>query len=126
MTYEIEGAIKIVLDLQEFPSGFTKREFVITTDGDYPQDIKLECIKDKTAMLANLSPGDKVKAAFNIRGNEYNGNHYVNLQCWRLTAEKSDQQNDFMDPPHEEESSGASEVSGDFGNDEEKDDILPF
>ena len=71
------------MDLQSWDSGFTK-EFVITTNEQYPQDVKLECIKDKTNLLDGLAEGDEVEVSFNIRGNEYNGKYYVNLQAWKL------------------------------------------
>lgn len=81
---ELTGKIKLINDTQTFDSGFTKREFVITTHEQYPQDIKLECIKDKTAFLDNFSVGDEISVQFNIRGNEYQGRYYVNLQAWKI------------------------------------------
>ena len=68
MEYEIEGTIKVILDTQTFGSGFTKREFVVTTDEKFPQDVKLETIKDKVQLLDKYSEGQRVKASFNIRG----------------------------------------------------------
>lgn len=84
MELKINGKVKIILDTQTFDSGFSKREFVITTQEQYPQDVKLECIKDKTAMLDSLTVGDDVDVSFNVRGNEYNGRYFVNLQAWRI------------------------------------------
>ena len=86
-TYEIQGRIKKIFELQTFASGFSKRDFVLTTEEDYPQDVKLECIKERCALLDPLAEGDRVTAAFNIRGNEYNGRYFVNLQAWRLRKE---------------------------------------
>ena len=84
MELKLNGKVKLISDLQSWDSGFTKREFVITTNEQYPQDIKLECIKDKTSLLDGLAEGDDVEVSFNVRGNEYNGKYYVNLQAWRL------------------------------------------
>jgi len=89
MSYDMAGTIKVIMDVQTFDSGFTKREFVITSGDQYPQDIKFECIKDKTAMLDRLEPGQDVTVSFDVRGNEYNGKFYVNLQAWRVKAEQS-------------------------------------
>jgi hypothetical protein len=73
------------MDQQTFNSGFTKREFVVTTDDDrYPQDIKFECIKDKCALLDGVEPGQRVTVTFDLRGNEYNDRYYVNLTAWRI------------------------------------------
>ena len=83
--YQLQGTIKLINEVQSFNSGFTKREFVVTDQDDkYPQDVKFECIKDKCALLDGYSVGEQVNVSFNIRGNEYNGRYYVNLQAWRL------------------------------------------
>lgn len=85
MGYEIEGTIKVIMDVMTFGSGFTKREFVITSGDDrYPQDIKMEFVKDKVALLDRFRPGQKVKVGFEIRGNENNGKYYVSLSAWRI------------------------------------------
>ena len=85
MELKLNGKVKLVMDLQTWDSGFTKREFVITTNEQYPQDVKFECIKDKTSLLDGISNGDDIEVSFNVRGNEYNGKYYVNLQAWRLS-----------------------------------------
>jgi hypothetical protein len=73
------------MDQMTFDSGFTKREFVVTTPDDrFPQDIKLECVKDKCALLDRVSVGQNVKVTFDLRGNEYNGRYFVNLTAWRV------------------------------------------
>ena len=86
MEYEIEGVIKIILDTQTFGSGFAKREFVVTTEEKFPQDVKLETIKEKVALLDGFSEGQRVKASFDLRGNEYKGKYYVNLVAWKINA----------------------------------------
>jgi len=85
--YEIAGTVKEIGDTQTFASGFTKREFVITTDENYPQDVKLEVIKDKCDMIDSLHVGESVTVHFNIRGNEHNGRYYVNLQAWKIDTQ---------------------------------------
>ncbi|MBK1884001.1 DUF3127 domain-containing protein [Luteolibacter pohnpeiensis] len=83
--YEVVGKIKLINETQSFPSGFTKREFVVTTAHDkYPQDLKFEVVKDKCSMLDQFEPEQDVQVNFDIRGNEYNGRYYVNLACWKI------------------------------------------
>lgn len=83
---QIKGTIKIIQETKEYGSnGFTKREFVLTTDEKYPQEVKLELYKNDCNLLDKFSVGDKVDATFNIKGNEYKGNYYVNLQAWKLS-----------------------------------------
>ena len=85
--YEASGTIKLINETQSFPSGFSKREFVITTEHDkYPQDLKFEVVKDRCAMLDEFEVGQKVQLNFDIRGNEYKDRYYVNLSCWKIQA----------------------------------------
>ena len=84
MEFKISGKLKLLFEAQSWDSGFSKREFVITTQEQYPQDVKFECIKDKISMLEGLNPGDELTVSFNVRGNEYNGRYFVNLQAWRI------------------------------------------
>lgn len=86
MSFEMKGKIKVMMDEQRFDSGFYKREFVVTTQEQYPQDIKFELMKEKTEMLNGLSVGDEVLVRFDVRGREWNGNYYVNLNAWKLEA----------------------------------------
>ena len=60
MELKINGKLKQLMDLQSWDSGFSKREFVITTTEQYPQDIKLECIKDKTSLLNKINLGEDI------------------------------------------------------------------
>lgn len=86
--YKLTGSIKLILDEQTFGSGFTKRAFVVTTDGDkYPQDIQLECLKDKTTLLDGVAEGQRVTVSFNVNGREWEGRYFVNLVAWRIEAE---------------------------------------
>lgn len=84
MSLEVNGTIKEIFDTQTFASGFSKREFVLTTEEQYPQQIKFEMVKERADALQSFSMGDKVKVSFNLRGNEYQGKYYVNLQAWRI------------------------------------------
>tara|TARA_R110002051_G_scaffold154782_1_gene226937 strand:+ start:2969 stop:3358 length:390 start_codon:yes stop_codon:yes gene_type:complete len=84
-SFEIIGTLKLVGGIQSFDSGFTKREFVIEVeDGDYPQMVKFECVKERTSLTNNSKANDQVKVSFEIRGNEYKGKYYVNLNAWQV------------------------------------------
>jgi hypothetical protein len=116
-SYDLTGTVKVVMPPQTFDSGFTKREFVVTTDDDrYPQDIKFECVKEKTALLDDIQDGQRVTVTFDVRGNEYNDRYFVNLTAWKVgveaaaaaggspTAEPVDGPPlDSLQPPQEEE-----------------------
>ena len=85
MAYELFGKVKLLQDVQTFSSGFTKREMVvIVEDGKYPQEINLEFVQDKVSLLENLQVGQEVTVTFDIRGREYNGRYFNNLQGWKI------------------------------------------
>ena len=84
MDLQLQGRIKVILDTQTFDSGFSKRSFVVTTAEQYPQDVQFDFFKEKTASLDSYNVGDEVNVHFNIRGNEYNGRYYVNLNAWKM------------------------------------------
>jgi len=85
--YETAGKIKVIYDTQSFASGFSKREFVVTTAADkYPQDLKFEVVKEKCQLLDGYKVGQDVTVNFDIRGNEYNGKYYVNLSAWKIQS----------------------------------------
>lgn len=84
MSYEMTGTVKKVMEVMNFDSGFSKREFVVTTKEQYPQDVKFETVRDKTALCDKLNEGDEVTVHFDIRGNEYKEKFYVNLNAWRV------------------------------------------
>jgi hypothetical protein len=96
MAYELTGTIKKIFDRQDFPSGFYKQEFVVTTDERYPQDVKLDCLKEKVDLLGPLKEGDRVKVSFDVRGREWNEKFFVDLTAWKIEQDSG-------------ESSGASE-----------------
>ena len=84
-SFEIEGKLKVIEDVQTFGSGFTKREFVVEVeDGNYPQMVKFECVKDRTSLTDGMQVDDTVKVTFDIRGNEHKERFYVNLNAWKL------------------------------------------
>ena len=87
MAYDLTGKIKLIQDAKTFDSGFTKREMVvIVEDGKYPQEINLEFVQEKVTLLDSLRPGQEVTVTFDIRGREYNGRYFNNLQGWKIDA----------------------------------------
>ncbi len=85
MSYDLTGKVKIVMDAKTISDKFTVREFVVTVeDGNYPQDIALQFVNDKVSLLDPLQVGQEVTVSFDIRGREYNGRYFNNLNAWKL------------------------------------------
>lgn len=86
MSFEIEGKVYKIGDVQTLKNDFTKRDFVVETQEQYPQKVNFELVKDKTAIADRFSVGQQVKVSFNIRGSEWNGRFFVNLSAWKIEA----------------------------------------
>ena len=78
--FTIDGVILKIDKTQTF-GNFKKRELVIVTEDEKPEEIKFE-FADETGIKAldNYMEGEMVTIAFLIKGNEYQGKHYVNLR----------------------------------------------
>ena len=84
-SYAFTGTIKKILPVMTFPSGFTKREVIVTPEGDkFPQDIPVGFTKDKVAMLDAFQEADRVTVNFNLTGREYNGKYFINCDGWKI------------------------------------------
>ncbi|HAV14176.1 MAG TPA: hypothetical protein DCX06_11895 [Opitutae bacterium] len=100
--YELNGTVKEIFEEKTFGSGFNVREFVVTTDADkYPQDICLQCVKEKVEMVNKLNKGDKVKISFDLRGREYQGRYFVNLNAWKVESAGSSPAGGDEPPPYD-------------------------
>ena len=83
---EIIGKIALIGQTEQVSDNFTKRLLVVETDETYPQKIAVEFVKDKTAVLDSYKVGDTVTVDVNLRGSEYKGKYYVNLQGWKIVG----------------------------------------
>ena len=69
---EIQGRIKTIFATESVgQNGFQKRDLVISTDGQYPQDIIIQFTQGNCALLDNLQIGQIVKIHFNLQGREW-------------------------------------------------------
>ena len=118
VAYDLTGKIKIIQEVKTFDSGFTKREMVVTVEeGKYPQEINIEFIQDKVALLDTLQAGQEVTVTFDIRGREYNGRYFNNLQGWKISTPGDQPEN--LSGSRFSASSGAAQA-------EIEDDDIPF
>ena len=69
---EIQGRIKTIFATEAVgANGFQKRDLVITTDGQYPQDIIIQFQQGNCAVLDRFQVGQIVKIHFNLQGREW-------------------------------------------------------
>jgi single-strand DNA-binding protein len=86
-SFEIEGKLLRKYDTENKTQSFQAREFVIEIeDGNYPQFIKFQLTQDRCALLDSYEEGHPVKVHFDLRGREWQGKYFTNLNAWRLEA----------------------------------------
>ena len=77
---------------------FQKREFVVTSDGDYPQHVSFQLTQDRCDMLDTAIPGNKITVHFNLRGREWTSpqgevKYFNTLEAWKIeVVEKGTEQ----------------------------------
>lgn len=87
---EVQGRIKEIDGTKSFgANGFRKREVVITTDEQYPQQIMIEFTQDKCDLLNTYTVGEPVKVSINLRGREWvnpqgETKYFNSIQGWRI------------------------------------------
>ena len=99
----ISGKVKLISETKEYGSnGFRKREIVLTTQEQYPQNILVEFIQDRTDLLDLFNIGDFVKIDINLRGREWTNDkgeikYFNSIQGWRI--EKVEDEFESQLPP---------------------------
>jgi hypothetical protein len=105
---EVTGKIKLINDTKEYgEKGFKKREVVITTNEQYPQNILLEFVQDNTLLLDKYQVGDNVKIGINLRGREWTNDkgevkYFNSIQGWRIERNFLETDDDVSTEPVDE------------------------
>ena len=106
---EIQGRIKTIFATETVgQNGFQKRDFVITTDGQYPQDIIIQFQQGNCAVLDRFQIGQIVKVHFNLQGREWTSpqgevKYFNTVVGWKIeliqTTNVAQQQQQYQQPP---------------------------
>lgn len=85
MSFEIVGKLHKKFDTENKTASFQAREFVIEADdGRYPQMVKFQLVQDKCDEIDKFNEGDNIRVHFNLRGREWQGKYFTNLNAWRI------------------------------------------
>jgi hypothetical protein len=100
---QITGILKVIRNIQQISEKFQKREFVITTQEQYPQFISLELQGDKCDIIDAYVEGEEVTCDLNLRGREWVNPHgetkYFNtIVCWKIQRVNSQSVNPTNSP----------------------------
>ena len=86
---EVKGTIKEIKATQVVSDKFKKREFVLTTEDKYPQDVLFQLSQDNCELVDIFKAGDKVVLAYNLRGREWvnaqgESKYFNTLEVWKI------------------------------------------
>jgi hypothetical protein len=114
MSYEVEGKLHKKYDTEKKSGTFQTREFVLLVEqGQYPNYIKFQLVQDRVEAIDNVEEGAMIKVYFDLRGREWQGKYFTNLQAWRIEAVGQDSRSkvpagEFPSPPPGHAEEGAS------------------
>mgnify|MGYP000926983757 CR=1 FL=1 len=87
---EIQGRIKQIFASESVgQNGFQKRDLVITTEEQYPQDILIQFTQQRCDLFNNLKVGQNVRVHFNLRGREWTNQqgevkYFNTIEGWKI------------------------------------------
>ena len=126
---EITGKIKWIDEVKTYGSnGFRKREIVVTTQEQYPQNIIIEFVQDKCELLDSYQIGQDVRIGINLRGREWvnpegQTKYFNSIQGWRIDQLDQGADNDESIPAQKPFETTELDTNQ---NDNEEEDDLPF
>lgn len=87
--FKLTGTVKVVNPTQVISEKFSKREFVIETQDQYPQLVIFQTTQDKCALLDNVQLSSQVEVSFNLKGREWTSpagevKYFNTVEAWRI------------------------------------------
>ncbi len=89
MSFQTTGKLVKKMEIESKKAGFQTREFVIVTQEQYPQYIKFQLVQDRCSVIDRFNENDEVTVFFDLRGREWQGKYFTNLQAWKVEASQS-------------------------------------
>lgn len=124
-SFEIVGKLYKKFETEQKTQSFSAREFILeTNDNNYMQLLKFQLTQDRCGLLDPFEEGQEIKVHFDLRGREWNGKFFTNLNAWKLEANEAGASGAF---PGEEDFVFTDEPpETDAGHGFPEEDDLPF
>lgn len=92
MSFEITGTLVKKFETETKGESFRVRDFVIKANdgGQYDNFVKFQTTQDRTAIVDDYNEGDEIKVHFDLRGREWQGKYFTNLNAWRVEKVSGD------------------------------------
>jgi hypothetical protein len=87
--FKLTGTVKVINPTQVISEKFSKREFVIETQDQYPQLVIFQATQDKCSLLDNVQLSSQVEVSFNLKGREWTSpagevKYFNTVEAWRI------------------------------------------
>ena len=87
---KVTGVIKVLKNTNQLSEKYSKRELVVTTNDQYPQNILIEFAQDKCSFLDNFGIGQQVEVSINFKGREWTSpqgevKYFNTVQGWNIS-----------------------------------------
>lgn len=86
MSFEVKGKLHKIFPTEQKSASFSAREFVIELPGQYTNFIKFQLTQDRCSLIESYNEGDEINVHFDLRGREWQGKYFTNLNAWRIEA----------------------------------------
>jgi hypothetical protein len=124
---DINGKIIVIGETETIGAkDFKKRLLVVQTDEQFSQTIPVEFTQDKTNLLDKFKVDDLVKVSINLRGSEWKGKYYANIQGWRIDKVDSLSLTAQQQMPNREAVSSQEPINNALPYEVDENNILPF
>lgn len=86
----VKGTLIVKNDTQQVSEKYAKRDFVVKTAGEYPQEIQLQLSQDKCSLIDKFAIGTELDCSINLRGRSWfnptkNITQYFNtIEAWKI------------------------------------------
>ena len=84
---KVTGKVVHIGAIEPVSDKFKKRIIAVETSGEYPQTVAVEFTQDKCELLDKYSVNEEITIYFNLRGREWNGKYFTNLNGWRIESD---------------------------------------
>lgn len=96
MSFEVQGKLYKIFDIQQVSGSFQKREFVLNVDGQYPQLVAFQLVQDRCNAIDGFRVNDTVKVFFDLRGREWQSpqgefKYFNSLNAWKIDKAEIEQ-----------------------------------
>jgi single-strand DNA-binding protein len=86
---EVKGKLIVKGQTIAVNEKFSKRHFVVKTDGQHSQDIEFQLTQDKCSLLDSVNLDDEINVAINLRGRAWTAptgevKYFNTLEAWKI------------------------------------------